>query len=167
MAVSAPLLRTVRQIHLYVGVVIAPALLFFAITGALQTAGLHETIRGSNYQPPHWIVVLAQIHKKQTANLPPRRPPSPAAAATTPAAGQEPQRSDARPSPPAQVDNRAPGPPQRKPVPLKAFFLLVSLGLVASTLSGIWMAYTYDRNKRLITLLLVAGTILPVVLLFL
>lgn len=164
MAISAPLLRAIRLVHLYVGVVIAPALLFFAITGALQTAGLHETIRGSNYQPPHWIVVLAQIHKKQTADLPPRHPP--AAAAPNSNSYQQPQRSEGKPTTAPQTDPQTPASPPHNPVPLKAFFLLVSLGLVASTLSGLWMAYVYDRNKRLITALLLLGIVLPIVFLF-
>ena len=58
------LLKYVRLVHLYLGVFIAPALLFFAFTGALQTFSLHETTRGSNYKPPAWAIVLGQIHKK-------------------------------------------------------------------------------------------------------
>jgi hypothetical protein len=48
--------------------------------------------------------------------------------------------------------------------PLKYFFLLVSIGLFVSTLSGIYMSYKYIRNRKLITALLVAGTVLPVLL---
>src|SRR5438445_4741249 len=74
MSTSHKLLRYFRLIHLYTGVFIAPALLFFAFTGALQTFSLHETTRGSSYKPPAWAVMLAQIHKKQTPSVPVRKP---------------------------------------------------------------------------------------------
>src|SRR3982750_3650156 len=82
MSNSHKLLRYLRLIHLYTGVFIAPAVLFFAFTGALQTFSLHETTRGSSYKPPAWAVLLAQIHKKQTPVVPVRKPPPPGATAT-------------------------------------------------------------------------------------
>ncbi len=48
---------------------------------------------------------------------------------------------------------------------MKIFFLLVSLGLFASTFSGIYMAYKYERNRLMVTGLLAAGVIVPLVLL--
>lgn len=49
-------LKNSRQIHLYLGVFTTPALLFFAITGALQTFSFHETTKGSDYKPPKsWL----------------------------------------------------------------------------------------------------------------
>ncbi len=151
---SANFLRSVRLAHLYFGVFIAPALLFFAVSGALQTFNLHEGERGSTYQPPAWIVTLAQIHKNQTAVVRPRRPEPP------PAARANPARSEA-PAPTAP-----PPAPKRNPLPLKIFFLLVSVGLVTSTLTGLSMAYSYSRNKLLITGVLLAGAIVPLILLF-
>src|ERR1700757_4548318 len=74
MSSSHKLLKYLRLLHLYTGVFIAPALLFFAFTGALQTFSLHETTRGSSYKPPAWAVTLGQIHKKQTTVVPVRRP---------------------------------------------------------------------------------------------
>lgn len=67
------LLRIARSIHLHLGVFSAPMLLFFAITGGLQTFGLHEASRGSSYAPPAWLASMAQLHKKQTVHVPPRR----------------------------------------------------------------------------------------------
>src|ERR1700755_2432728 len=75
MSTSHTFLKYVRLTHLYLGVFISPALLFFAFTGALQTFSLHETTRGSSYKPPAWAVVLGQIHKKQTPLLPVRKAP--------------------------------------------------------------------------------------------
>ena len=73
MSSSHTVLKYLRLTHLFIGVFIAPALLFFAFTGALQTFSLHETTRGSSYKPPAWAVMLAQIHKKQTPVVPVRK----------------------------------------------------------------------------------------------
>jgi hypothetical protein len=165
MSSSHRFLKYLRLIHLYTGVFIAPALLFFAFTGALQTFSLHETTRGSSYKPPAWAVMLGQIHKKQTPIVPVRKPPLPDKQAdkVTP---ENPQSSPA--SQPARVETPKPtgevAPKPHDPLPLKCFFLLVTIGLFVSTLSGLYMSYKYIRNRRLITVLLLGGIILPVLL---
>src|SRR5580698_9052118 len=117
MSSSHTFLKYVRLTHLYLGVFISPALLFFAFTGALQTFSLHETTRGSSYKPPAWAVTLAQIHKKQTPIVPVKKSPSP----DRPAADKSQQ--SVKPS-----EGPAPSAPAAKPhnaLPLKIFFLLV------------------------------------------
>ena len=174
MSSSASLLRASRLLHLYIGVFIAPALLFFAFTGALQTFSLHETTRGSSYQPPRWAVVLGQIHKKQTPVVPNRKPAppperTPGTIATPPVGNQgQPPDSGARhaPSSPAPSPSSPPAPPEKthNPLPLKIFFLIVAVGLFTSTLTGIYMSYKYVRNTSLVTVVLVAGAVIPIVL---
>ena len=157
---SVSLLRSVRLIHLYLGVFIAPALLFFAFTGALQTFSLHETTRGSSYKPPAWAVTLGQLHKKQTTVVPIRKLPPPEKA--SPAAKSQQPASTA-------VAQPAPATPAARPhntMPLKIFFLIVSIGLFLSTISGLYMSYKYIRNKLLVTGVLAAGIIVPIVLPF-
>ena len=147
MSKSVALLKAVRQTHLYLGVFVGPALLFFAITGAIQTFSLHEITKGSNYRPPHILVVLAKIHKKQTpvvAPAPPVKDPAPGFAK------------------PAPETLGAPAP--HNSLPLKIFFLLASISLAASTFSGLYMSYKYSRNKTVITTMLVLGTVIPVVM---
>ncbi|MGD0648059.1 MAG: PepSY domain-containing protein [Acidobacteriaceae bacterium] len=150
MTSSHKILKVVRQIHLYIGIFISPAILFFALTGALQTFSLHETTRGSEYKPPTWIVTLAQLHKKQTTTVPVRkqRPP------------------DATPKPDKHADAApSPEPPQKSHLPMKIFFLLVAIGLFLSTLTGIYMSYKFMRNKLVVTALLIAGILVPLLLL--
>jgi hypothetical protein len=149
-------LHYIRYTHLYLGVFIAPALLFFAFTGALQTFSFHETTRGSSYKPPAWIVTLAQIHKKQTMTVTPKKA-SPDADAGKPKADKPKAERPRQPEMAAKSHH---------PLPLKFFFLLVSVGLFTSTLSGIYMSYRYARNKAVVTSLLVAGVILPIALMF-
>ncbi len=48
---------------------------------------------------------------------------------------------------------------------MKFFFLLVSLSLVTSTLTGIYLSYKYSRGRWVLTGLLVAGVITPLLLL--
>ncbi len=166
MSSSHTLLRYLRLIHLYIGVFIAPALLFFAFTGALQTFSLHETTRGSSYKPPAWAVMLGQIHKKQTPIVPVRKLPR---IRETSRQGRLRKRRSRRPllslhrtKHPKQPAEAAPK--SHNALPLKYFFLLVSIGLFVSTLSGLYMSYKYIRNRRLITALLLAGIIVPILL---
>jgi hypothetical protein len=166
MSFSPKLLKYLRQIHLYTGVFIAPALLFFAFTGALQTFNLHETTRGSSYKPPAWAVMLAQIHKKQTPIVPVRKqPPSDKQAGKTAPEMAQPSPATSQPAPAeAPKPTGEAAPKSHNPLPLKYFFLLVSIGLFASTLSGLYMSYKYIRNKRLITVMLLLGIVVPVLL---
>jgi hypothetical protein len=162
MATSHATLKLFRQIHLYIGVFTAPALLFFAITGALQTFSLHETTRGSDYKPPTWIVTLSQLHKKQTATVPVRKlkpatdsskPDKQSAEADALKPTKSPDALGA--TAPITATPKPPEPAPKSHLPMKIFFLIVSLGLFTSTLTGIY----------LITGLLVAGISVPLLLL--
>jgi hypothetical protein len=154
-------------------------LLFFAFTGALQTFSLHETTKGSSYKPPAWAVTLGQIHKKQTPVVPVKKVPPPSAAPETHAgadqqAGPEQQAAPKSDAPHGEkkqhADAATPGPEQaaqkHHPLPLKIFFLIVAISLFLSTLTGIYMSYKYVRNRILITALLILGTVIPIVLVF-
>lgn len=163
MSLSHRVLKTSRTIHLYLGVFTAPALLFFAITGGLQTFSLHETTRGSSYAPPAWLASAAQLHKKQTTVKPVRRP-RPAEVAT-PMVQTNPA-VDAKPIRPAgQASDKPAMPPGKNLLPMKVFFALVALGLAVSTLSGLYMAWRYSRRPRLFGTVLAAGFAVPLLLL--
>ena len=172
MCTKADLLRTLRAIHLYIGVLIAPALLFFAFTGALQTFGLHENSRDGGYKAPRWAVMLGQIHKKQTAIVPVRRPsPEHGPSADGPRQARMTAGGDAQRPAPAAGDAFGSRPPMapvstRHPLPLRIFFLIVSLSLAVSSITGVYMTFLYKRKVSLIAGLLLLGTVLPVVLLF-
>jgi len=165
-------LRICRLTHLYLGIFTAPALMFFAFTGALQTFSLHETTRGSSYKPPAWAVTLGQIHKKQTPVVR-KRPPEPAVAANT-STDRRPHISADQPagvpraiSPAATpVPLETPAGRKHHPLPLKIFFLIGSIGLFLSTVTGIYMSYKYMRNRTTITVLLILGLVVPFVLVF-
>lgn len=165
MTQSHALLRVLRKLHLYLGVFTAPALLFFAFTGALQTFSLHETTPGSSYKPPAWIASLAQLHKKQSAAIPARRPRPNAAPPDSPVAKAPNAPATLPQQPPDRQSAANPAPKPKGHLPMKIFFLLVSAGLFLSTVTGIYMAYRYSRSRLLITGLLLAGVALPLLLL--
>lgn len=157
------LLKTFRQIHLYIGVFIAPAILFFAFTGALQTFSLHESGHGrENYTPPKWILKIAQLHKNQNVTIREKKPIPPTEAKPKPSSDTALMATPAL-TPPAAP--KLPAPPQKSHLPMKIFFLLVALGLFSSTITGIYMAYRFNRNKWVVTGLLLAGILVPLLLL--
>ncbi|HEX4165831.1 MAG TPA: hypothetical protein VHZ55_10195 [Bryobacteraceae bacterium] len=143
--------RRIRDLHLYLGTFFAPAILFFAFTGSLQTFGLHEHHDGQAYQPPAWIVRLARIHKDQTKELPPPRPEP----------GDRPREQRRPPAgrPAAQQGDRT------ATTVMKWFVLLMAVGLATTTLLGIYMAYAFTQNKRVTSILLAAGVVLPLAIL--
>ena len=137
-----------RQIHTWIGVFIAPSVLFFALTGALQLFSLHEA-HGA-YRPPPLVVRLSLLHKDQVFNFPPQKQRlATAAKAAKPAA------------PPKDKTQDWP----LSAVALKWFSLAVAGGLMVSTSLGLWIAFTQGRNKPLLWGLLAAGAALPVLLL--
>ncbi len=146
------MLKQVRQMHLYLGTFFAPSILFFALTGAVQVIGLHEGHPGSPYRPPAWIEKLAQVHKKQTLSTRHDRPP---------AGARDREPVERRPAP------EEGGPPKESgsAIPMKAFVLLMSIGLILTTCLGIYMSFKYNRSRRLVWGLLIVGTLLPICLL--
>jgi hypothetical protein len=138
-------MKGARLLHLWLGMFLAPSILLFAGTGALQIFGLHED------DPPAVIAKLAEIHMKQSIDDPPRRPPRPA-------------------PPPGASEPSGPRPPPRRlhqSAPLQYFFLLVCLGLITTTGLGIYMAIRYQRDRRVVFGLLAAGAVVPALLLLL
>ena len=154
---TATTLKAVRQIHNCIGLFFAPTILFFAVTGGLQMFGLHETSRGSSYVPPAILVHLSQLHKKGTVYLPERKAPQPGT--TRPEGG----KADA----PKSEGQKAPlVSATPNPLPMKIFFTTTALALVISTCTGIAMGWKYSRRKSSVLLILAAGVVLPVILLF-
>ena len=141
MALTRGVLKFLRTLHVYLGVFAAPALLFFAFTGGLQTFSLHETTRGSSYAPPAWLASAAHLHKKATLEVPVRRArPLVAGGARLPAEGA----------------SSAAG---------KIFFAVISGSLLISVLSGLIIAYRLSHRPYLLNMLVLAGVLLPLALL--
>lgn len=138
-------MKRVRKIHLYLGMLFAPAIVFFAFTGAMQTLGLHEAKEGDTGSPPVWIVRLAEVHKNQRL-VKPVKPAKPA--------------NDSAPTGNSTHLGAA-------VIALKIWVLLMAAGLVATTLLGIYMSFKYHRDKRIVLGLLLTGAAMPIALLLL
>jgi len=141
------MMMTLRQLHSYIGAFIAPSVLFFAVTGALQLFSLHEA-HGA-YRPPELVERLSRIHKDQVFSLPPAR------------GAQTGGHRDHGPR--AETPHAAPA-PAWSVTALKWLFLVVAAGLTLSTLLGLWMGFTTSRRRGVLLALLVLGAALPVVL---
>lgn len=155
--VNPATLQRVRQLHLWLGTLFAPMIVFFALTGAVQTFGLHE-----KPGTPAWVVKLSQIHKNQTLVVH-ERPQGPQPGAAKPGSPTHRQVGGSdEGGPPANgaTASRAPS-----PLPLKIFVVLMAFGLTFTTLLGVWMAFKYSRDKRIVWALLAAGTLLPLAML--
>ncbi len=148
-------LRRLRQVHRYVGLFFAPAILFFAFSGALQTFSLHENHGGGPYKPPAWIVAIASLHKDQV--LPRPRPPE---------AGVDAQHhGDKHGNGPPDAP-RTPGTKRPSPLPLKIFVLSLAVGLIASTAIGVFIGLQNRTTRPGSLAALAFGVVLPVVLIW-
>jgi hypothetical protein len=133
-----------RRIHTWIGMLIAPSVLFFATTGSLQLYSLHEAHGG--YTPPSLLVALGSLHKDQKLPGPPRP-----GAAGAKAEAEHHHDDDA-------------GPPKPATPLLKIVFLSVAVGLIVSTLLGLWMALQDRLRRRTNLALLAVGLVLPLAL---
>jgi hypothetical protein len=143
---------TLRQWHAYVGLFIAPSVLFFSLTGVIQIFNLHEA-HGS-YHPAVLLEKLSGVHRDQVFEEP-HDHDAPGHDAPHAVAG------GAADQPAADEDEKQ----SASTYALKWFFTVVSLGLTASTLIGIWMGTTQTRRKGLAWTLLIVGTVVPIGLL--
>ena len=133
-------MATIRHWHSYIGLFIAPSVLFFALTGAAQIFNLHEA--HGQYVPPALLEKLSSVHKDQVFAFGDHHTAEP------PAAAHEQAHED---------EDR----PALATMLLKWFFLVVALCLTVSTAFGIWMGLTQIRARRLAWLLLLAGALIP------
>ena len=182
-------MKQIRQLHLYLGTFFAPSILFFAFSGAFQVFNFHEEYQGRPAIPV--FEKLADIHKDQRVPTPTKAPapkPEVARPAATPQspAGMQPTAA-AQTQPATQSSDRPamaqgemkqaappkpaatpPRPPRRKrSEPLKYFLVLMAISLISTTFLGIYMSFKYNRDKRVVWGLLILGTVLPIVLLYL
>ncbi len=58
-------MRNLRTIHLYIGCLFAPALIFFIVTGCWQIFRLNDAKKDGSYSPPAVVRVLSEVHVHQ------------------------------------------------------------------------------------------------------
>ncbi len=144
---------SIRRIHACCGALFAPAILVFAVSGALQTFDLHKARPESGYRPSALVQALSALHKDQVLR-PPRH-------------GDD-DHDKARPSAPRQAGKGDGAPPKSMPggqLVLKWYVVAMSVALVVSTLTGLYMALQNRRDRLLVMAFFVAGVIIPLGLL--
>ena len=156
---SAARLKLARQWHLYLGTLFAPSIIFFAFTGSLQLFSLHESHPGDAYQAPVWVQELASIHKDQVLQKKHKPAPPPAGEQKAPPAAAAP-----KPPQPASSGPKEEPRTNKSTLALKWFFLAMAVGLISSTLLGIYMAFKFNRSRALVWGMLIAGTVIPLAL---
>jgi hypothetical protein len=144
----------IRQWHAYIGLFIAPGVLFFAITGALQLFGLHEAHGG--YRPVPVVEKLSSVHKDQVFALGEHH----SAPQSNAPAGEAPP--DMGLAPGVDDDNDRPA---VSTLVLKGFFFLEALALSVSTLFGLWMSLVQRPRNPFSWVLLATGSAIPIILL--
>lgn len=139
-----------RQWHAYIGLFIAPSVLFFALTGAVQLFDLHKA--HESYRPAALVEMLSALHTDQVFERPQDHAPHGDGSAV--GAGDDAAQRG------AQDDDKV----SSMTLVVKWFFLIVALGLSASTSIGVWMGVTQIRRRAVGWLLLAAGVLIPVCL---
>jgi hypothetical protein len=64
-------MRLLRRLHLYLGCLFAPALIFFAVTGTWQLYRLQDSAKDGSYTAPRALHVLSAVHTN--SHLPGKR----------------------------------------------------------------------------------------------
>jgi len=62
-------MKFLRTLHLYLGCLFAPMLIFFSVSGSWQLFNWHESKRDHTYTAPRVLTVLSDVHKD--AHIPP------------------------------------------------------------------------------------------------
>ncbi len=140
-------IRKFRQFHHYIGVFLAPAIFFFALSGALQTFRLQQASGWDGAPPPTWIAWMASVHTDQEKYQPePSRPP--------------------KAKPPLSAEEQAARAVHTAAVrPMKIFTVIIGIGLMFSTLLGVAIALSIRSMRRVSIIMLIAGSVLPMLLL--
>ena len=120
-------IKVMRNIHLYLGVFFAPLLLFFIISGSMQTFNLHEASKDGSYKPPAIIKSFSDVHKDQ-------------------------RWGEGKTAP-------------KSSVPFRWLVILMSVGILATTILGIVMAFKYTKGWIVWTCLFL-GFVIPCLLIF-
>jgi hypothetical protein len=70
-------MKLLRTLHLYLGCLFAPMLIFFAVTGSWQLFNWHESKKDRTYTAPPALAALSFVHKDAHIPGTPGRQPTP------------------------------------------------------------------------------------------
>jgi hypothetical protein len=145
---------SIRQWHTYIGLLAAPSVIFFALTGSVQLFRLHEP--HGDYHPPPLMEKLGGVHTDQVFAPPHAHDAEEGEHSAAPGSQAAAKNDDA---------DEEQNPEHGGTLVLKLFFLLVALGLSVSSALGIYVGLTQSLRKPLAWLLLAAGCFIPLIIL--
>jgi len=125
-------MKWIRTVHLYLGCLFAPMLIFFCASGAWQLFGLHRAAKKAlvvpdgSYVLPEWMVSLSSVHVRQ---------------------GIDGLSNHASPA-------------------FRWFALALALGIIATVVLGLVMAFRRHRGRWVAVGVTVAGLVLPALFLW-
>ncbi|MGC1303189.1 MAG: hypothetical protein WA840_12530 [Caulobacteraceae bacterium] len=138
-----PQVFSVRTWHHYIGMFIAPALIFLALTGLAQTFNLHEDHVG--YTAPRLIAQAGTLHKNQMLEKP-----------ETPEPGKPAKPPRIRPVPHYTARQWV----------LKTYLAVAALGLIFSTVLGVIMSLQSPLRRISGLIALGLGVVVPLLIIF-
>lgn len=149
--IKAQTMKQIRRVHHYVGVFFTPAILLFALSGALQTFRLQEE-KGYGGTPPAWIAWMASVHKDSM--LPRDR-----------AGEKEKERPATATAKRVKIGAEgAKATPAPSRLPMQIFVAVLSIGLIVSALLGVMIALNNRTTRRTSVVMLAIGALLPLLL---
>ena len=142
-------MKMLRTIHLLVGCLVSPMVLFLSVTGLLQAFGYHESLKDGSYKAPNSIRVTSSIHKNEFF-----RPPRPAVPCD--------QIEDPKKAEECRAERKA---IERAASARKKFFafvlLIVGSGASFNAATGTWLAFRQRQWKRSALILFAIGIAFP------
>jgi uncharacterized iron-regulated membrane protein len=136
--------KFLRKVHLYIGIFATPALLFLAITGPMQTFSLHETTRAATIRLRRGLQLWRNCTRGRRRSCRRERRGRLTPAGSNGAehkadglAGSAGQAAPAKAAGYLRSEPATPVAPETSHLPMKIFFLLASVSLLISTLTGI------------------------------
>jgi hypothetical protein len=150
-----------RRWHSYIGLLTAPSLIFFSLTGAYQIFGLHEA--EGDYHPPALLEKLSSVHRDQVL-----KPHHGHDDHDDHGAHDDHDKDSGAAKMPGKADQQHPDDDDEVKgltLVLKWYFTAVAVALTVSALLGIWMGITQIGRRSTSWALLLAGILIPLALL--
>ena len=127
MIAGFPVVKWIRTLHLYLGCLFAPMLIFFCATGAWQLFGFHRGTKDGSYVPPDGLQTLSMAHQYQNLD----------------------------------------GFGHQTSLLFRWFALALALGIIATTVLGLIMAFKRRRGRWLAVGVTLVGLVVPALFLWL
>jgi len=133
--------KLIRKTHLYLGLVFAPLIILFALSGFFIVNGLDKSNKDGSYTTPEFIQYTTRVHKYISRCI------------------FKDSKSYEKMLNSEELQDNC--------YIFKYSVIAMSIGLVITILMGIFLAFKYSRNKIILSACLLIGCALPTIILVL